>query len=88
MHRGHPDKILAGVCAGLSAQLGIDAVILRLFFGIAGLVSLGTVFWAYLFLWVLMPARPGELSPAAKGLRKLKGLLSSDALPTRDTASE
>ncbi|MFL5321018.1 MAG: PspC domain-containing protein [Myxococcaceae bacterium] len=73
MHRGHADKVLAGVCAGLSDQLGIDTVIIRLFFGIAGLVSLGTVFWAYLLLWALMPERPGVISPAAKAMKKVKG---------------
>lgn len=78
MHRGHEDKVLAGVCAGLSEQFGIDAVIIRIFFGIAGLVSLGTVFWAYLLLWALMPERPGAISPAAKFTRKLKNAFTSD----------
>lgn len=88
MHRGHPDKILAGVCAGLSDQLGIDAVIIRIFFGIAGFVSLGTVFWAYVLLWVLMPERPGMPSPASRMMRNVKSAFtSSDGIPTRDTAA-
>lgn len=86
MHRGHPDKVIAGVCAGLSDQLGIDTVIIRLFFAIAGFVSLGTVAWAYVLLWVLMPERMGAPSPASKLLRNVKTAFSSDGLPTRDVA--
>lgn len=81
MHRGHGDKVIAGVCAGLAEQFGMDAVIIRIFFAIAGVVSLGTAAWAYVALWVLMPERPGERSPAAKLVRKVKGAFTSDGQP-------
>lgn len=87
LHRQHPDKVLAGVCAGLARQFGIDTVILRLFFAIAGLVSLGTVFWAYIVLWVLMPDVPGGRSPASKLMRSLRSMFTSDGVPTRDNAA-
>ena len=61
-----------------------DTVVIRIFLAIAGLVSLGTVAWAYVLLWVLMPERAGEVSPAAKILRSVKGLFTPSGIPTRD----
>lgn len=55
MIRPNNDRLLAGVCAGIAAELGISPLVVRLgfvllfwFFGIALL--------AYLVLWIAMPS--------------------------------
>ncbi|WP_247041269.1 PspC domain-containing protein [Arthrobacter rhizosphaerae] len=46
-------KIIAGVCAALSARFGIPKFIVRLAFVIFGLVGVGEL--VYIALWILIP---------------------------------
>ena len=63
-HRDYENRKIAGVCAGISAQMDWPVTGVR-----AGFVLL-TVFphfhmlgiWLYLVLWALMPATPGARS--------------------------
>ncbi len=54
LHISDDDKVIAGVCGGLSESIGLDANIIRLifvisiFFGLAGL-------WIYLALMFILP---------------------------------
>ena len=51
-YRDSDDKMLGGVCSGLSHYINIDVVIIRVIFVIALFaVSLG--FWAYLIFWIV-----------------------------------
>ncbi|MFV0405570.1 MAG: PspC domain-containing protein [Propioniciclava sp.] len=65
------DKVIAGVCGGLSRLLNIDANIIRVVFVIAGVVL--QVWWIYLVLWLLLP----DDTTGSTGLIDLKRLLSS-----------
>ena len=54
LYRNSNDKILGGVCSGLAHYLKIDPVFIRL--GFVFLSSL--LFWVYIILWIVLPARP------------------------------
>ena len=54
LYRDVDDKIIAGVASGLGAYLGVEAVIVRLFFVLSlFLGGFGAVF--YLILWLIVP---------------------------------
>lgn len=76
LYRDEDDKMIGGVCAGLSYRLGVDVIWLRLafialfFFGTGG-------FWIYLILWIAMPkaltnAQKLEMKGAQVNLENLK----------------
>lgn len=52
--RSETDKMLAGVCGGISAYLGIDSVFVRLAFVVL-LFASGIGFPIYVILWIIMP---------------------------------
>ena len=54
------DKVIAGLCSGLGAYLGIDPVVFRLAFVLLAFTGAGVLL--YLLGWIVVPpARPGEL---------------------------
>jgi phage shock protein C len=65
LYRSRSDRMIGGVCGGLGAYLNTDPVWIRLLFVIL-LFATGFGFWAYLILWIIMPAEkdvgraPGE----------------------------
>jgi phage shock protein C len=56
--RSETDRMIAGVCGGLAAYLGIDSVLVRLAFVIL-LFASGIGFPIYLVMWVIMPSEAG-----------------------------
>ncbi|MBK8846718.1 MAG: PspC domain-containing protein [Bacteroidetes bacterium] len=54
MYRDEDEKVIAGVCAGLSYRLGIDPAWLRVAFVLLFLFGTGG-FWIYLILWIVLP---------------------------------
>lgn len=62
--RSDLDKMVAGVCGGLAAYMGIDPVLVRLAFVILSLAS-GVGLVIYLILWVIMPVG-GQGEPAIR----------------------
>lgn len=54
LFRNTDDRLLGGVCSGLSAYIGVDTVWIRLFFVAA--LFLGFGFLMYIILWIVMPA--------------------------------
>jgi len=54
LYRSQTDKMLGGVCGGLSDYLGIDTTIIRLFFVLLALSS-GIGVLIYIALWILLP---------------------------------
>ena len=72
-HRGYPERKIAGVCAGVADQLGLNVTIVRAGFVLLTLLPVsGLGLLAYLILWLMMPPRPG----AASGLDELVELAS------------
>jgi len=59
LNRSIDDRVIAGVCGGLAAYLGVDTVWLRLGF------VLGSLFWGvglvvYALLWITLSEQPEE----------------------------
>jgi phage shock protein C len=63
--RSRTDRMVSGVCGGLAAYLGIEAVWVRLFFVLMALAN-GFGLLVYLILWIIVPeagqedATPGQ----------------------------
>jgi len=53
--RSQTDRMVAGVCGGLGAYLGIEAVWVRLFFVLITIVPQGFGLLLYFILWIIMP---------------------------------
>lgn len=66
LFRNTDDRLLGGVCSGLSSYIGVDTVWIRLFFVAA--LFLGFGFLMYIILWIVMP----EAKTASDKL-KMKG---------------
>ncbi|MCX6292278.1 MAG: PspC domain-containing protein [Bacteroidetes bacterium] len=67
MFRNPDDKLLGGVCSGVSAYFDIDPIWIRLIFAIS-LIYYGSGFWLYIILWIVIP----EAKNAAEKLQ-MKG---------------
>ncbi len=52
--RSATDRIVAGVCGGVAAYIGVDLVIVRLLFLVLAFAS-GIGLFLYTILWVVMP---------------------------------
>jgi phage shock protein PspC (stress-responsive transcriptional regulator)/predicted membrane protein len=60
-------KILAGVCTGLAAYMGVDPVLVRVGFVLATILGGGTGLVAYVVMWLVMPMAPeGEPLPPVR----------------------
>ena len=53
--RRRDDRMVAGVCSGMAAYLGVDVTLVRLLTVIGAIISFGTVAIAYVVGWLLMP---------------------------------
>jgi phage shock protein PspC (stress-responsive transcriptional regulator) len=56
LERPRNGKIIAGVCAALSARSGIPKFLVRLGFVIFGVVGIGEL--VYVALWIMIPKAP------------------------------
>ena len=64
--RSRTDRVIAGVCGGIGARLGIDANIVRIAFVALALAWVGMAL--YLMAWVLLPrSSPPTAEPAPAG---------------------
>ena len=59
LHVSQENKVLLGICGGLSESFGINANLVRLIF-VASLFAGTAGFWVYLALAVIMPKDSGE----------------------------
>jgi phage shock protein PspC (stress-responsive transcriptional regulator) len=59
LYRSESDRMLGGVCGGLSNYLNIDATLIRLFFAVLFFGS-GIGVLTYLALWIIMPNESSE----------------------------
>jgi phage shock protein PspC (stress-responsive transcriptional regulator) len=82
MHRNVPGRVLGGICAALSLQLGIDAVLVRVVFVLSIAFSGGLTLWGYGLLWLLTPYESDGVAPAHQMIEWMKGIFSK---PSRAT---
>lgn len=55
LYRSKTDRILGGVCGGISVHLDVDPIIIRIVWVIVTCLSLGIGIIAYLVCWILIP---------------------------------
>lgn len=60
LFRNDHDKMLGGVCSGLSAYLRIDTTIVRVIFALFALGAFGTGLLIYIILWAVLPTKAVE----------------------------
>jgi phage shock protein C len=53
--RYRDDRMVAGVCSGIAAYLGVDVTVVRLLTVVGALFSFGTLLVVYVVAWILMP---------------------------------
>lgn len=58
LFRSRKDRMLAGVCGGLAAYMGIDPTIVRLIFVVSVFVTFTTSLFLYLIFWLIIPEEP------------------------------
>jgi phage shock protein PspC (stress-responsive transcriptional regulator) len=60
LYRDENDKFIAGVCSGIAAYLNVDPAIVRILFAIITFGGFGLGFFAYIVLWIFVPAKDVE----------------------------
>lgn len=63
LRREPADAQIAGVCAALAREWGVDPVLVRLGFVVAAIVTNGIAIAGYLIGWALIPQRGASLEP-------------------------
>lgn len=66
LYRSETDRMIGGVCGGLSQYLGVDSTFVRLFFVLLGLAGQGIGFMVYLLLWILVPLEGQRRDPTLR----------------------
>ena len=64
LYRSRNERMVAGVCGGISEYFEIDPTLVRLVFVAASLIT-GSGVLAYLICLILMPLEPLEAAPPA-----------------------
>ncbi len=72
LRRDPANGMVAGVCAGLGKQLGVDPLLLRLVFAVTA-VATGVGIVAYALAWILLPAEAEAGAPAHRRMRTRRG---------------
>lgn len=57
LHKSNKNRVLFGVCGGLSDATGIDPAFLRIGFIIGALFTGSILFWVYLVLALVLPTQ-------------------------------
>ena len=65
LRRSRNDRMVAGVCGGVSEMIGVDAAILRILLVAATLFGFGAGALLYLAMWILVPEKEAEGSEGA-----------------------
>lgn len=58
LRRSEEDKMLFGVCGGIAAATGVDALIVRIGFAVLTVLGFSGIA-LYIVLWILMPRAQG-----------------------------
>lgn len=88
LYRDPDDTIIAGVCSGIAAYFGLDAVYVRILFVILIFIN-GIGIFAYLVLWIIMPpaktnAQKLEMQGMPVNLKKLEETIKEKAGDLRE----
>jgi phage shock protein PspC (stress-responsive transcriptional regulator) len=67
--RSRTDRMIAGVCGGIAAYLGIDPTIIRLIFAGAFLLGFGSPVLLYLLLWLIIPLEDSEATSPSESIK-------------------
>jgi phage shock protein PspC (stress-responsive transcriptional regulator) len=57
LHKSNKDRMLFGVCGGLSKSLSLDPTILRLGFALGAVFSGSILLWIYILLSMILPTQ-------------------------------
>jgi phage shock protein C len=68
-------RMIAGVCAGIAAYLGLDVTLVRVIWAVVAVLTGGAGALAYLAAWIIIPDE-GKRSPVPENLAAKK---NSDA---------
>lgn len=79
LHRDPQQKMIAGVCAAIARELGLDPAIVRLAFAVTALMSLGVAFWGYVVLWAVTPPSPLGEPPLTRFVEGVRRIFASPA---------
>jgi phage shock protein C len=63
LYRSVDDRMIAGVCGGVAARLGIDPSIVRVVWAILILPTGFIALAAYLLMWLIVPQAPVGMGP-------------------------
>ena len=85
MHRNLPGRVLGGVCAALSLQLGWDPVLIRVLLVVSIVATGALTLWAYALVWFLTPFDVQGKAPATRLIDWLSNLFSKPSVPSSDT---
>ena len=58
LYRCDKDKVIGGVCVGIAEYFEVDPVVIRLFWVLATIFSMGLGLIAYLVAYIIMPEEP------------------------------
>ncbi len=64
LYRSRTDKVIAGVCGGLGEYIGVDPVLVRLFFVVLAVAD-GVGLLIYIIMMIAVPERPREAPASA-----------------------
>ena len=68
--RTREGRLVAGVCSGIGAYLGVDANVIRLIFALITVFTAGFGILLYLVAWVVIPEEGEPASIAEKMIKK------------------
>lgn len=57
LYRTDYNKMISGVCNGISEYFNFDVTLVRILFAILGISSFGTVIMIYIILAIIMPVK-------------------------------
>lgn len=60
--RSQKDKVFGGICGGLAPVIGIDVKSLRLILVVLAILSVSSLFWIYVILWIIIPEEPTTIN--------------------------
>ena len=67
LYRSESDRMVAGVCGGVAAYLGVDPTIVRVLFVVFALWGAGTLL--YLAMWLIVPTESKLAAGANENVR-------------------
>ena len=58
LYRSRNDRMFAGICGGLGEYFAVDSTLIRLLFVFGAIFTGSALFWAYIFMLVIIPEAP------------------------------